>query len=196
MICFCKTVMEQLNINKYKLYRCPKCGYLKKDIVISDIDAKARYDKHICDESYKKYMVGIYNTIKESLNDGISLDYGCGQIHELSNIMNLNNQKCYYYDLYYFNEFKDIKYDNIILIEVFEHIDDIYNLLLNLKNNLNKNGRIIIMTERIPDDINNWWYLRDLTHVSFVSNKTMEMLKDLLNFKLIIKEKYYVLEKI
>ena len=38
---------------------------------------------------------------------------------------------------------------------------------------LNENGRIIIMTKEKPVDLNNWWYLRDITHVSFIEYRTM-----------------------
>ena len=70
------------------------------------------------------------------------------------------------------------------MIEVFEHIEDIYSFLIMLKGMLNENGRIIIMTQAIPDNFENWWYLRDTTHVSFVNYKTMDVMAKMLNMSL------------
>lgn len=185
MICFCKNAMKKININGILFYECPHCGFMSKSIVLSSDCEKKRYDQHVCDDGYLKYMNKVYINIKDYIKEGISLDFGCGQIHALSDILNANNYKCDYYDLYYFNnDNKNKVYDNIILIEVFEHIKDIYNLLLDLKMHLNQNGRIIIMTKKKPANLNNWWYLRDITHISFIEDKTMEHLAKLLNMKL------------
>lgn len=189
MQCFCGKLMHSRKINKMDFYECPNCHYLKKANKLSSIDEKKRYDLHICDEGYRKYMSGVYLKIKPYLNEGISIDYGCGQIHLLADLMNLDNNICYYYDLYYYPNYERIKYDNIVLIEVFEHIDDIYSFLKEIKHDLNDNGRIIIMTKSLVDDLENWWYLRDETHISFVNYSTMNTLALMLKMKLIYDEK-------
>ena len=183
MLCFCKNKMKKVIINNRIFYECDNCGFLKKNDVPTPSLEKERYDHHICDEGYLKYMNNIFLSIKKYLNNGISLDYGCGQIHALSDIMNSNNLECDYYDLFYYPDMPKRIYDNIILIEVFEHIEDIYSLLVSLKNMLNKNGKIIILTQVKPNNLDNWWYLRDITHISFVSEKTMNILAYNLNYK-------------
>lgn len=185
MLCFCEKEMILRQINKIFYYECHNCGYLrKKDIPNPELEKK-RYDAHICDNGYLEYMNNVFLKIKNYLNNGKSLDYGCGQIHALSDILNNNNYQCDYYDLYYYNNLKNEKYDNIILIEVFEHIEDIHNLIINLKSMLNSNGRIIIMTKEKPVDLNNWWYLRDITHISFIEYKTMLKLAEMLDLRLV-----------
>lgn len=176
MECFCGFTYEKILINKTKFYICKKCGHLLKEETISDVLEKQRYDQHICDDGYHKYMYGVYNKINPYLNKGDSLDFGCGQIHLLSDILNSNGYNSYYYDKYYYPNEVNNTFDNIILIEVFEHILDGYSLLLDLKSKLNSNGKIIIMTQLIPDNINNWWYLRDITHVSFYSLDALKAL--------------------
>jgi hypothetical protein len=118
-------------------------------------------------------MNKVYNKISRYLNPGVSLDYGCGQIHALSNIMNDNNNVCDYYDLFYYNQIKKDIYDNVILIEVIEHIEDVKEEILKIKEMLADKGKIIIMTNFIPNNINNWWYLRDTTHVSFLNESSI-----------------------
>ena len=187
MICFCDNIMEFVKINKYELFICNNCGHIKKKNILPNQLQKARYDNHVCDDGYLKYMNNVFEIIKPYLNDGVSLDYGCGQIHALSDILNTNNLYCDYYDLFYYNNLNDAKYDNIILIEVIEHIEDIYSEIKKLKNMLNYNGKIIIMTNFIPQNINNWWYLRDTTHVSFLGENSIIKLADKLGMDVIIE---------
>lgn len=176
--------MKKRIINKMEFFACDNCNYLKKINKLSKAEEKKRYDLHVCDEGYHSYMNNIYMKIKPYLNNGVSLDYGCGQIHLLSDILNSNGISCDYYDLYYYPSLNNVKYDNIILIEVFEHVDDLFSFLLGLKKILKPNGKIIIMSKLIPDDITNWWYMRDETHISFFDEKTLAVLSELLEFKL------------
>ena len=186
MICFCGNKMTNLKINNINYNLCPNCKFLSKNINLTEKEEKDRYDLHVCDDKYIEYMNSIYEKINKYLIDGKSIDYGCGKIHILADIFKKNYKKCDYYDYYYYDKELNNPYDNIILIEVFEHIKDIYNFMIKLKSLLNDNGRIIIMTKRYPDNLENWWYLRDITHVSFVKNETMEVLAKMLNLKLII----------
>ena len=182
MLCFCRSEMEELQINKDKYYRCPKCGYLKKSNILSSSEEKKRYDSHICDEGYLKYMENVYLKVKKYLKEGLSIDYGCGKIHALADIMNEDNRLCKYYDLYYYNDEINDKFDNIILIEVFEHILNPLEFIKNLKSILNDNGNIIIMTKTIKEPLDKWWYLRDSTHISFFKESSMKVLGEMLGF--------------
>lgn len=175
MKCFCGSDFVSLKVNNIAYFSCENCGYLRKKEVPNSSLEKARYDDHICDENYLKYMESVYQKIKPYIS-GRCLDFGCGKIHALANILNENNYNCYYYDLYYYKDFPSGLFDTIILIEVFEHILDIYSLINSLKELLNQNGKIIIMTKKKVYPLDNWWYLRDITHVSFVDSKTMEVL--------------------
>ena len=173
-MCFCGGKEKNVIIhnNNYKL--CTRCGFLQKQDFLTPKLEKERYDKHICDVKYYEYMKSVYAKIKKYLNKGISLDYGCGQVHALSDILNKNGYDCDYYDLYYFPELKNKTYDNIILIEVFEHLKEPYEEIYKLKSLLKKDGKIIIMTKVYDDiDLNNWWYLRDITHYSFIKKDTL-----------------------
>lgn len=183
MKCFCNNEMSLVKYDKIEYYLCDKCGYLMKKNLPSSSEELDRYNKHVCDDKYIKYMNNIYSEIKEYLYGNKILDYGCGRIHALSDILNYNGYCSSYYDLYYFNNDINDRYDSIVLIEVFEHISDPLNLLLKLKRYLNNNGRIIIKTVVVPKNPNGFWYLRDITHISFISIKGMEILGDLCGFK-------------
>ena len=193
MNCFCGGEFLKTLINKNEYLLCKECGYLRKISNLSSKEEKERYDMHVCDTGYMKYMEGVYEKIKPSIQ-GVSLDFGCGQIHALSDIIN-RDSLCYYYDLYYYPKMPNILFDTIILIEVFEHIKDIYSLMLDLILKLNDNGRIIIMTQLKKYPLESWWYLRDSTHISFCDLKTMEALANKTGLLFIDHKDYFVFLK-
>ena len=191
MKCFCGNLMEEITINNVKYCECKNCGYLRKNTSLTRDEEKERYDLHICDSGYKEYMKKVFLKIKKYVN-GRCLDYGCGKIHILADILNENGYESSFYDLYYHNILIEGNFDTIILIEVFEHILDIYDLMLYLKSILKPNGKIIIMTKKKEYPLEKFWYLRDITHVSFVDDKTMLELAKKVAMSLIIEDGYYV----
>lgn len=185
MQCSCGKDMDRININKNIYYLCKNCYFLKKDNILNSSQQKERYDHHICDENYLNYMKKVFDNIKNYLKEGNCLDFGCGKIHALSDILNVNGYICDYYDLFYYPNFPDNKYDNVIMIEVFEHLEDPYQELEKLKSKLNIGGRIIIHTKPYPDNLVNWWYLRDTTHISFIKEETINIWSEKLGYKLV-----------
>lgn len=192
MNCFCGGKFENIEINDIMYEQCSSCGYLRKITNLSSKEEKERYDMHVCDSGYLKYMEMVYEKIKPYIK-GVALDFGCGQIHALSDLVN-KDFKCFYYDLYYYPTMPNESFDTIILIEVFEHVKDIYSLMIELKNMLNSFGRIIIMTQVKKYPLSKWWYMRDKTHISFVDNKTMEMLATKTGLLLTIEDGYFVFD--
>lgn len=194
MKCFCNCNKISDIIQKEEVIICPNCGLISKKNIVSNKLEKQRYDLHICDDGYIRYMNNIYLSIKDYLI-GDCIDYGCGKIHLLSNIINENQIKCDYYDLYYYPTLNDKKYDTIILVEVFEHFKEPYDQLLQIKNMLNKHGRIIIVTKPYKDNLNNWWYFRDITHINFINKDTFKFWNLDMNIKN-INEDIFILDSI
>ncbi len=198
MICpICHKKMMEKKASDKLLYYCDYCNFLTKGESLEPILERKRYDNHICDSSYLEYMEGVYSKIKEYIKPNLALDFGCGKIHALADILVKNGFDCDYYDKYYFSELPTKKYDTIILIEVIEHILYLNELFEKLASLLNSKGRLIIMTNFIPESIDNWWYLRDNTHVNFYSLKAFLELKKKYNYKLIYSDNssLVVLEK-
>ncbi|MDE7264400.1 MAG: class I SAM-dependent methyltransferase [Anaeroplasmataceae bacterium] len=196
MKCCCKAPLKELCIQKTRVKLCSKCGLLTKIERISFEEERNRYDEHQCDEGYQSYMENVYNRIKGYLKEGISLDYGCGQIHLLADYLNKNHFSCDYYDLHYFPLYPKRTYDTILLIEVFEHLYEPYQELIRLRGLLNESGRIIIITKTYDDvDLENWWYFRDKTHISFLKKNTFSFWN--IGMKIIAyNEDIFVLERI
>lgn len=189
-ICKNETVVKEIGNVKYNY--CLKCGFLSKDdmFILSNEDEFLRYQKHNNNENdgYIKYQEKFYQEIEDFL-DGNVLDYGCGDNHILADIINKNNKKCDWYDLYFYpvENYKKHRYRAIILEEVIEHLKDPLSVLENLINYLDDNGKLLIRTLMIPSSIfdKSWWYLRDSTHISFFDYNTFKYLSDFLNLNII-----------
>lgn len=186
MFCeFCQTSLENKYLFKEEYCYCPKCRHLIKLKMASIEEQKIRYDAHICDVNYHKYMANVYNAIKPFIVGKSILDYGCGKVKALEKMLKIDKYDAYSYDLFYYPKLVKKLYDTIILIEVIEHIEDtnyIFNQLISL---LNSGGRIIIMTNFLPNNFENWWYLRDITHVNFYSLEFFNRLASYYNLQII-----------
>ena len=189
-ICKNETIVKQ--IGKIMYHYCEKCGFLSKDEdhILSSEDELLRYQQHNnnTNDSYVKYQENFYKEIAPFLGENV-LDFGCGDNHVLADIINKNNKKSDYYDLYFYpnKNYKKHLYDAIILEEVIEHLKDPIDIINQLISNLKVGGKFIIRTMMIPTDVftSNWWYLRDSTHISFFDIKTFETICELLDLKII-----------
>lgn len=107
------------------------------------------------------------------------------------------------YDLYFFPEkvYQNKKYDLITSTEVFEHLQKPIEILETLVKHINDNGYIILMTKFPPDDDKtflDWWYRRDVTHISFFTPKSFEIMAEKVGLKVLktINENIVVFQKI
>ena len=85
------------------------------------------------------------------------------------------------YDIHYHPDdlYQAYKYDVIVSTEVIEHNKDPYNFLKHLVALLKPGGIIVIMTLFHQNDdelFKNWWYRRDETHITFFTEKTLQVL--------------------
>ena len=117
-----------------------------------------------------------------------ALDFGCGPGPVLAGLLKEKGFEVDIYDKYFAPEkiFENKKYDLITSTEVLEHLADPLETLKTLKNHLNKNGILAIMTLFHPNNeegFKKWWYRRDSTHISFYRPKTFEILAKMLEMK-------------
>lgn len=179
----CNREFKTFFVNKILCYKCDNCSLVKKVNLPSNIEEKERYDHHICDEGYMNYMKKLYESFKDYMLDGLTLDFGCGKLKALETIIGNNVIS---YDKYYvFSDYLNYEYDNIIMIEVLEHLSDFYNILIELKKILKSGGRFIISTNLHSNSFDNWWYFRDITHVTFFNKETFEELSKSLGLKIV-----------
>lgn len=196
MKCCANSIIVEETIQKTVVNHCLTCGLIQKKTFLSLEEEKKRYDFHVCDDGYKKYMEGILNQIKYDIKPGRILDFGCGQIHLLSDLLCEKGQDCVYYDFFYYPIFPKGLFDTIVLVEVFEHLKDPLQELQKMEKMLTSHGKIIIVTQPYDgENLEKWWYFRDTTHVSFIHSKTIQFWN--LPFQILHKNRnIFILERI
>lgn len=184
----CKMQTEPLMLRGLKYHYCSNCGFLAKDdrLIVSLDKEYERYKLHHndLDLGYQNYQNQFLEAIKPFLRGKI-FDFGCGDNHVLSTLLAQNGFASFYYDKFFYKDLAvfNQKYGTIILEEVIEHLAYPLETLKKLATILTKDGVFIIRTNLFNEKTNleNWWYLRDITHLSFFQEKTfLEICKSLL----------------
>ncbi len=176
-------------------FHCNNCDlrFLNPNSYLNSEDEFNRYKTHnnnILDLRYQKFVSPafhvIHHLIKPKYNAKI-LDFGCGDGPVLSHLLTKEGYSdITLYDPYFYplKQNLDKKYDIIFSIEVIEHFYQPYQSFLKLKNQLNKNGFLIVMTQLYNEtiDFKSWGYINDSTHVCFYSLKTFTWIKNEFQF--------------
>jgi SAM-dependent methyltransferase len=104
------------------------------------------------------------------------LDFGCGPNPVLPDILKSAGYGCLNYDPIFFLDFPDERVDFIFATETFEHFFNPLREMKFITALLRPGGILTVMTQRwkSPDQFADWWYVRDITHVSFFHKKTFD----------------------
>ena len=190
----CNICQNEMYLNN-DLNTCLNCGLICKEKIYPPNEQYKRYLSHNYDENYKEYMKRITKDI--NFDNKIVLDFGCGQNPCLSNIY--KTAEFTNYDIFFFpsEEYKYKKYDLILMIEVIEHLEHPYEIINDLSDLLKEGGKIYIHTKlyNAKTDFKTWWYKRDITHITFFSEKTFCVLAHKIGLKCEIKDEFIVLSK-
>ncbi len=183
--------------DREKLYHhCQDCDFIFVDdaFILSPEEEEKRYINHnntIENEGYvRMFERFLGEAVEPEFEKAESvLDFGCGPGPVLAKLMELKGKRVAYYDPFYFpNEglFNET-YDLITSTEVFEHIRFPLVALQKLYNLLNKQSVLAIMTKFHTGTaaFEDWWYRRDVTHISFYSERTVDKLVERTAFSLL-----------
>lgn len=186
MLCkICNSTTTVLSDKKDRIfYSCRNCEFvfLDSNFYPSLEEEKKRYLSH--NNSDKEYIFYLKNKIINELsiflkNKKYLLDFGCGYIPILANLLSEMGFVVDFYDKIFFpsKKYLENKYDIILLIEVMEHIEDPLKELEELASLL-KNGSIMFIKTLFHQNDErkflNWWYKEDITHKSFYTVKTIK----------------------
>lgn len=208
----CNSTTAHIREIKKKLdyYRCSSCGFIYLDdsyIVDKEIE-KEHYDKHKNSFESLGYVEMFEKFIDKSIapyleNIKSALEFGCGSGPVLAELLRRKGLEVDQYDLYYFPKkvYESKSYDLITSTEVFEHLQDPITVLETLVSSLNTNGYIVLMTKFPPSEDKaflDWWYRRDITHISFFTPKSFEIMANRVGLKVIkiIEPNIVVFQKI
>jgi len=105
----------------------------------------------------------------------VALDFGCGPGPTINYILQSYQISCDNYDPFFFPEGIKVKaYDFIFATECVEHFFQPNQEFKKILGLLKVGGFLSMMTETHPglNKINDWYYIKDQTHVSFYCEKT------------------------
>lgn len=176
---------------------CNHCEFLFKDPkdYITKAAEKEIYDRHENDINDPNYQAFFEAFIEPSLlpfvkKDAIGLDFGSGPAPVLAQLLKHKyGFTMDIYDLFYHNlPLERAHYDFITCTEVIEHIDDPDGLMARFHELLVTGGILSVMTMfHRKDDafFQNWHYMRDMSHISFFTEKTMVYLAHKHSFEIV-----------
>lgn len=182
-----------------KLIFVPPLYFLRK------FEEKNRYDLHensIKDKGYVKFLSEIVQAIVNRIEPpSFGLDFGSGPTPVLAEILQKSGFKINIYDTFYaeYPEVLKEKYEFISLSEVAEHFykpAEEFNELIKL---LKPNAYLFAMTSCTDTikDFQNWYYMKDDTHVCFYATESMEYIAKKYELMLEkVSEKLFVFQKV
>lgn len=190
-------------------YRCGSCGfvYLDDEAVIDSQSEKRHYELHNnsfeCTgyvEMFEKFIAKAVTPYAKDVQT--ALEFGCGSGPVLAELLRQQGLEVDQYDLYFYPEkvYEGKAYDLITSTEVFEHLKEPIKILTMLTQHLAKDGYLILMTKFPPVDDKvflNWWYRRDVTHISFFTPKSFEVMAKKVGLRVVttIDENIVVFQK-
>ena len=185
----CSSAADALTLESGKKYSfCPECEFISIDkrFRISEKEARLRYLRHNNSSSNKGYvdmLRGLAGYITEHMpGEGrCVLDFGCGPVPVLGEILESKGFTVSIFDPLFFSndDFTGKEYDAVILNEVIEHLESPHAVLSDLKRLLAPGGCFVfssLLHSGSEDDFRNWWYKEDVTHISFFSERTVDVL--------------------
>lgn len=212
-------ICESPQTSSFKVLRKPERNYhqcSECDLIfmtpaerMTSVDEKSRYDLHQNEgqEGHRAFLEPLIKeveTFTESTQrhprDISILDFGCGPSAFLGNTLISKGYQVSNYDFYYYpdNDALRRSYHVITSTEVWEHL---YNPRQEIEKQLRllKSGGILaVMTSAHKGGahFSDWYYRRDLTHVTFFSEKTMEWIAQKFNLRVLkAKSPYWIFQK-
>jgi len=186
-------------------YYYDACEFISKDaeIKLTREEELALYETHensIDDPTYVAYFKKFLNAavLDYCTLPGKGLDFGSGPSPVLGMILERDYDFLMdIYDLYYSPEktYEHKKYDLVTATEVVEHLKYPLEYFKLFESLLKDDGILSIMTlfhARDDAAFENWHYLRDITHISFYTQKTLESIAKMVGLEIIYtNEKRY-----
>ena len=204
-LCNSSSISEFSHANNKLYYRCDICCliFLDKFFFLSPEDEKQRYSLHnnnITDEKYITHIKTLTDSLLPYLKPGDNgLDYGSGGANPVAHILGKIGYLVKNYDPFFYRDERLLKkkYDFVTCIETVEHFYDPAKEFEQLSLMLNKPGILGIMTNIYSGEIDfdEWWYIRDETHVCFYSKETFELIAKVNNWNIIYPSTNVVLFK-
>lgn len=191
---------------------CSNCELISKDEdhIVSKEDELNIYNNHNNSIEDPRYVEYFYRFLNSSVFPYVSggkegLDFGSGPSPVLAKILKGNHEyDMDIYDLFYSPKkvYKGKKYDLVTSTEVAEHLKNPLEYFELFASLLKDDGILAVMTlfhENDKSAFLDWHYIRDWSHISFYTPRTMEYIAKKVGLKIIytdnIRNTSFVLDK-
>jgi SAM-dependent methyltransferase len=184
---------------KFKMlfHVCPECEFIYKDIKNHPNEEQEwnQYQLHqndITNQGYVDYLTDfVHQSVLPFVKHGLALDYGSGPNPVLSMLLaQQHGFNVHIYDPFYANNlnYLDYEYDLITSTEVIEHLVSPIDVFKTFNRLLKPKGILSLMTlfhSKDLNQMNGWFYIRDITHISFYTPKTILYIAEKTGFKVL-----------
>ena len=162
-----------------EFHRCIRCDlvFVPKKFHVSHEIEKGQYDLHqneASDGRYMQYLQPVIDLVVR-LGEGPILDYGSGPNPVLVETLREKGLPAEGWDPFFSQEKPEWPFRIVTSTEVVEHFSDPAESWEELNQHVLPSGHIVVMTS-LTDEVSSlkdWHYIRDITHVSFYSTRTM-----------------------
>lgn len=178
---------------KRLFYQCDECHLIFTDPQhhLTADEEKKRYESHqnnVEDLEYQKFVRPLFNAIKKKVGaDKLGLDFGAGTGPVLTKLLSDEGFDIQLYDPFFYPSRQALlkMYDFIFASEVVEHFYHPRREFDLLEKLLSPQGSLFLMTLLYQEDTpkENWFYLKDPTHVCAYSLDTFHWIKNHYGFK-------------
>ncbi len=194
----CNSFVKRLDDKQMKVTYsvCLNCGFIYKDKLfhVDREEELKNYSLHNNSFESVGYVEIFEKLIKDYLLPlnimGKVLEYGSGPGPVLKELLIKEGYNVFDYDPFFNDniQYLNHKYELITSTEVVEHFYDPLKEFAHLANLLEQGGYLVIMTNLRTmnhTDFLDWWYRRDITHVSFYTMKSLEVIAKRFDLKII-----------
>ncbi len=171
-------------------WRCLNCDFIFMDdrFILTPEQEISIYENHENSIDDPEYVAYFSRFIEHAIlnhkrtENPVCLDFGSGPEPVLAQILRQQfGWQADIYDKFYAADTTYIgkTYDLITSTEVAEHLDDPMHYFRLFKKLLNPGGILAVMTLLHPSDdeaFKRWFYIRDMSHISFYSRRTMQQI--------------------
>ncbi len=177
---------------------CQECEFIFKDelFIVTPEEELKIYNNHNNSIDDPRYVAFFYRFLNDAVFPYASgkkkgFDFGSGPSPVLAQILERDHEyDMDIHDLFYAPEKPHVgkKYDLITSTEVVEHLQDPLPIFRVLKSLLEPDGILAVMTlfhHNNAGHFLNWHYIRDKSHISFYTPKTMEYIASQVGLRVI-----------
>ena len=196
-LCRSDGIRDFARVHNRRYLDCDACGLIHMAAADRPDSASEyrRYRTHHNnpeDEGYRQFLERLVRPLVDRLPPGgEGMDYGSGPGPTLSVMIEERGFPMSIYDPFFSPDRQVLErsYDFITCTEVAEHFFDPRKEFEKLNRLLRPGGWLAVMTGLLRDQVfEDWWYVRDETHVAFYRDRTMRWIAEWLNGSVVFSD--------